>query len=766
MAEQLITTTPFYFRDFSGGITDNFLKCRPNQYKRAENFLITVANSLKTRPGTTYVVDEQVDAGPVPLYSMFEEPQWEYAQRYYAAGQSIYRAAPSLTEIQSPSSSRPFTQNAPPDGRGLSWAFWRGHTYVLRPNVHETGETEDAYPRVIINKSDNSSIIVRLGLPEVSTGSISVSKTAGAANYVYYFTYAYSYTLLDGTTFEWEGPATSLAVASASPPNTNAITLSNLAYPTDSLVHNYDLDDVYIKIYRTTDGGTVPYFVSNLTLGAITPTELIDTDSDATITARGTVLYIEGGVLDNDPPPKCSYMTECNDCLWFAEGSTIYQSKPGQPYAVPGDNTVSIADSIKGLDSIGRYPIVFGTSSIYRVEGQYDELGRGTVVPNRISDTIGTISNDSIVAIPQGLLFASESGFYFTDGYQVVKISDNLDETFKNLSSDSYLRIRSTYDIKNNLAMWAMSTDLVSEENDTIFVLHLRYGLKPESVFTTWTGYNFTSLHYHVSANQIYFGIDTGFLLKFSETETSDLKVSTTTPSNWNKKTIIYSWQSAASDLGTEDNRKWVPVITAQLARETNASILIRGANDGSSYFRHELKEIRVRDMLTWGSYTPDVPWSSDSEDYPWNDFPNINAKRRFPTPGVRCFKKQVEVTNAFTNIENSDNEGTGTVSVYAGTEKYLAISGAFPSQYEAVDYYVSFEADDYTENYLITTYTGTGTIIFNDPSDEVTVGSGKKWVIRGYPKGEICHILNVALMYAVLTPTQDTHKGTEGGNA
>ncbi len=50
---------PLELSDFSGGMTDNFLKGGPTRYEKAENFYLTVDHKLRQRNGQIIFSSEQ-----------------------------------------------------------------------------------------------------------------------------------------------------------------------------------------------------------------------------------------------------------------------------------------------------------------------------------------------------------------------------------------------------------------------------------------------------------------------------------------------------------------------------------------------------------------------------------------------------------------------------------------------------------------------------------------------------------------------------------
>jgi hypothetical protein len=85
----------------------------------------------------------------------------------------------------------------------------------------------------------------------------------------------------------------------------------------------------------------------------------------------------------------------------------------------------------------------------------------------------------------------------------------------------------------------------------------------------------------------------------------------------------------------------------------------------------------------------------------------------------MRCSFKQIEITQSYTNIYNSDTFGVATTN---SVTKVAAISANWPA--DSVDYYITFNTDNYIKQYLITG-TSSSTTLFNlSPTASATAGA------------------------------------------
>jgi hypothetical protein len=84
------------------------------------------------------------------------------------------------------------------------------------------------------------------------------------------------------------------------------------------------------------------------------------------------------------------------------------------------------------------------------------------------------------------------------------------------------------------------------------------------------------------------------------------------------------------------------------------------------------------------------------------------------------------------------------------------------------VDYYISFDSDGYTKQYLVTALSGSS-LTYQDPTTLQPTASNAKWLIKGYPKGEVFNIVSYVIYYAPLTDqsfrTYRTEQDSTGAN-
>ena len=181
-----------------------------------------------------------------------------------------------------------------------------------------------------------------------------------------------------------------------------------------------------------------------------------------------------------------------------------------------------------------------------------------------------------------------------------------------------------------------------------------------------------------------------------------------------------------------------------------NTTIQITAINDDGRYIRN-CKPIRVRRDWIWDD--DDFIWRVS--DFVWRGAGLIEQWRRFPAKSLRLSTLQLVITNGYSDITNSDTLGTATFSNVLNTAVIDTVDIKWPIECE--DYYISTEVDNYVKEYLITSRDSDTQIKVNDPLNTFPVGS-KKWVIRGYKKGEPLHLLGFNIHWANVSATQETY--------
>lgn len=756
----MLSPQEFIVDDFSGGITDYSLTAQPNQMSECVNFLINPNKRLYMVPGSQIYDDlyYRLPSGNERVAALYSSTALD--NLFISTSRKIwYDDATAFTELTGPTSNPAFNSGTTSDF--VSWAEYADQMFVTN--------TSYSKPIKVYIDGSNDLQVRTAGMPALATAPTVTSSGGSGNNYLYAFLYYYEYTV-GTTTFADFGPTTLKTLSNAGAPNTNTVNITAIPVISNGSTLNYDTTTIKVHIYRTTNNGVVFYKVGEVTNGTTTYN---DTTSDATL-VNNLLLYTNGGVLDNNEPPKCKYLHIVNGVCYYGnvqEGSEVfsnrvYQSVQDDPDSVPAENYIDVLDEITGISSYSDNPLIFTKGHVYRLNGQYNELGQGQVTFEDITKTIGCKSHNSIVQTRFGVFWAGDDGFYWTDGFQFKKVSDSINERYKELVSTDTRgsRIYGAFDKKDNRVYWACTDDDNNGDNNIFYTLDLRWGIRDDSSFTVRTnGDDFSPTAIAFFGGQLIRGDSRGYIFKHDEAYTTDPKINTaTTPNNWTTKAIVPVYTSSVIDFGAPYIRKWVSKILLTLDNESNVSIQIIGIND-NTFKEHDLYEIRFRSSIIWGD--PEPIWGND--EILWNAADLIEEMRRFPAKYLRCNRKQIKITQSFSNIYKSDDVCTATIDNLINTATLTDPSNFdWPSNVE--DYYISFESDNYTKNYLITEWTN-NVITFVNP--QFTAPSGtQKWVIRGNPKGEVINVVAYTIYYAPLSnqsfKTYRVEQDSSGNNA
>jgi len=620
------------------------------------------------------------------------------------------------------------------------------------------------------NQHDNDSTAHTSGggshqIASPSATSELASSAGGTGNtYVYALHYKYNFSTSDKTFLE-RSDILYIELTDVGAPDANNVTLT---LPALSSLEGYDMSNIKVAIYRTfNDSATAFYKLDEV---AASTASYVDAKSDTDI-ENNQPLYADGGELADEPPPRAKYSAVVNDTLVLghikagvSELPNILQlSKPAKPYSCPSSFRVDFEGDIKGVGYYNTYPIVFLDDKVYRVEVSFDSFGKGFARKRLVTDSIGALNHRSIVNTKRGVFFAGSDGFYFTDGFKAKRVSPDINDTFSNLSDKA--EIEGTYDRFNNRVMWSARRNSSNNYNDSIFVADLDYNTPKGGVpFAIFDGgedpdnFSISGIGFDDNdGNTNLLRIDpNGYLIYHDSSFSDDCYVSNDkTPDNWDTQTIFYQIDSVALDFGNSKTRKWVPKLNINAQNVSTLGLRIQSANDNTGSFEN-LKEIVDQSNLSWGDAS--VVWGDD--DILWNLIPIISSWRYFPAirQKIRCMYKQLRFKNAYTEVDNSDS--LGTASVVASTTTVTLDS--YPTTAwgsDNVNYFISFEDQDYAFDYRITAISGADLTI-TDSANTLIDMTSSNFKIKGYKKGEVMNLSNYVLSYAPITMTQSTEQG------
>lgn len=751
-------TPAFKIDDWSGGITDHYLNAPLNKSQRLNNFLINRNKKPVERFGSE-IYDEtyyQIPAGNSRIGKIyyFDSILWQNSAR------NLYYISSGWQTLQGPTGSNPVF-GAGTTSSQIAIAEWNNHLYM----------TIDTYssPRKVYKDSGAVWRVRNAGLPALASTPTCTPNSAGAVaiSYVYAFCHKYTYTVGTVTHVD-RGPltlATAIDAAGSEITGGTPCSITGIPVLANSTTECWDTAAIKIEVYRTILNGQQFLYSGEVTNGTTTYS---DTVTDANL---GISLYTEGDRVENDPPPQAKYVIVADGVAWYLnvkEGSEEHayrarQALKDDPDAAPGDYFVDVEGDITAGGVIDIYPIVFTRTKAYRFEGYVDTQGNGFTRKRIISRTVGCISHNSVVPVLGGLYFAGVDGFYFTDGQQVIKVSNHLNESYKAATATVAMgaRIHGALDPVDGRIYWTMTTDSTETDCDHIWVLDPYFGVSPEMCFTTWSAdANMAPTSLAFIGSELIRADKRGYCFRHEEELYTDPVVDTTAAASaWITRSVIYDYISAGYSFGTEIQKKFIPKITIAARNETNLSLLIQSINDDSGVTK-DLKEFRFSNNVVWGD--EGTVWGDPS--IIWNYSGTIIAERWMPKGSLRCIYKQIRMTNADTIIMNSDGYGTVTTSQSGDTALLDDATASWPEEIEGYSLYLA--EDDYDTGFPIVSRT-TDTLTLSDPTNLLPADGSYAWVIRGNKKGERLSLDSFALNYELFgEATKGFVTGETGENA
>jgi hypothetical protein len=716
--------------DFSGGLTDSPFSSPENCAAAMDNWMIQKDKSMEVAPGVEIF---SVTSGRLSTNARVSLIRKMSDGNFLAfSNKKAFKITSSaITELAGPAGDPCF--NTGDANSIVTGEFFNDQFYA----------TSDALPNPVKIWIDAGTWkLVQAGLPRPASTPTATS-AAGSNAWVYAFVYSYTYTV-NGVTFEDQGPPVYLTKTSM----TNPVSIASIPVLANASGSHYDTTNIKVKIYRTLNAGTIYYYVGQVNNGT---TDYSDTSSDATILAAGVTLYVNGGVLDNDAPPSSTFVFEANDTYYWGNviQSTaekpfrLIQSVTNDPDSAPAENLVDFKAELKGGGSVGRSPVVFTESQVVRLDGILDELGRGNIFKEVLSHTVGGVNHNSIVKGNDGIYWAGNDCFYFTNGYtkphKLAKLSvdergnviSKIDGIYKQITDtdEQKSRIQGCYDSRNNRVYWTVQEE--ESDNDKIYVYEVGH-----DAFTTLSfasGILPTAII--MDGEDLILGDSNGYLFRMSDSYYTVPVVDTAAAVTlWSEAPIMHSWKSTHLTMGDATVSKWITKVNAQGNPETNCTISMRSYTNGEPEYK-ELFPFKVNVGLTWD----DAEFTWGDESFTWNRTSVMNQTRSFPRGRLRARQRQLELTNTYYTIQQSTENTASyvTTNPVAGTATLVT-----PASY-------SFGLN--TEGY---------NLVINDVEYEITAGTADTltvsgalpaagnyaWQIKGYGKGQRPHVRGISI--------------------
>ena len=243
----------------------------------------------------------------------------------------------------------------------------------------------------------------------------------------YYYVAIYEWTDNQGNIFR-SAPSLPVSIVTTGATSTNTVNVPTLRVT--AKVEN----PLNIVIYRWSQAQQTYYQVtsiSNPQENSLTTDSIAfsDTQADSAIVGN-SILYTTGGVLENIPPNSTSVMTlfksrlvtldaENRNLLNFSKqvilGTPVEMSDLLTQYIAPTIGAQGDTGDITALSAMDDKCIVFKRNAIYYFTGSGpDNTGANNDFSEGIfiTSTVGCANQNSIVFIPQGLMFQSDKGIW------------------------------------------------------------------------------------------------------------------------------------------------------------------------------------------------------------------------------------------------------------------------------------------------------------------------------------------------------------------
>ncbi len=248
----------------------------------------------------------------------------------------------------------------------------------------------------------------------------------------YFYTSLYEWTDNKGNIFR-SAPSIPVKVTNASGSSFNTVSVPSLRLSYKNWPYGGIPTPIQLRIYRWSAGQQIYYNdVSALQDGSIINTDYItnfSTQPDSALTG-GEILYTNGGVVEDVNGPATKAMTtfdsrlwlidaEDQNLLWFSkqviEGTPVEMSDLFTFYVAPNVGAEGPTGVMNCLAPMDDKLIIFKESAIYYINGVGpDNTGAQNQYsqPIFVTSGVGCSNQNSIVLIPNGLMFQSNKGIW------------------------------------------------------------------------------------------------------------------------------------------------------------------------------------------------------------------------------------------------------------------------------------------------------------------------------------------------------------------
>jgi len=256
---------------------------------------------------------------------------------------------------------------------------------------------------------------------EVTTSTSGGSITAQQ----YFYQVIYEWTDNQGNIFR-SAPSVPVTITTTGSSSTNTVNI-----PTLRLTYK---SNVKITVYRWSAANQIYYQVTSInspllndpTTDSVTFT---DTFADSDIIGN-SIIYTTGGVIENIAPPACNDLALFNNRLWLIDAEDpnllwyskqVIEATPVEMsdlltlYIAPTSGAQGSTGPSTALASMDDKLIIFKRDAIYYINGNGpDNTGSNSTYsePIFITSAVGCANPQSIVLMPNGLMFQSDKGIW------------------------------------------------------------------------------------------------------------------------------------------------------------------------------------------------------------------------------------------------------------------------------------------------------------------------------------------------------------------
>jgi hypothetical protein len=260
--------------------------------------------------------------------------------------------------------------------------------------------------------------------------NVEVTTATGSGGLIaqeYFYQVTYEWTDNQGNAFR-SAPSIPVSITTTTGASTNTIDVPylRLTYKVNS--------PVKIVVYRWSQAQQIYYQVTSITQPILNNTTadsvaIVDSMSDAQILGNN-IIYTNGGVIEDVSGPASNLLTLFDDRLWLVDAedpNLLWYSKQvieSTPVEMSDLLTMYIAPSTAAQGSTGNITaiaplddkiVIFKNNAIYYVNGTGpDNTGANSQYsqPIFVTSTVGCANQNSIVFMPQGLMFQSDKGIW------------------------------------------------------------------------------------------------------------------------------------------------------------------------------------------------------------------------------------------------------------------------------------------------------------------------------------------------------------------